>query len=318
MSGPPTFAIPPSFLGCPRANRDAALCVAGIPLDIGVTNRPGARFGPQAIRHASRMLVDGAHPRHWVDPVDLAFADIGDFSIRLGDIAASLALIEAQAQGLAHLIALGGEHGITLPLLRALRTRLRAPLALVHFDAHVDTWRDNFGQVYGHGSVFFHAIEEGLVDPARMIQVGIRSPVQREVWDWTVQRGVTIIEAEEAHGLAPAALAARIAAVVGAGPAYLSFDIDAFDPGFAPGTGTPETGGLAPWQAQAVLRRLGAIDFVGMDIVEVAPAYDVAEITALAAATMAWEYLCLVGPRVIGQVSPLPLAAEGPRNGDEG
>ena len=295
MAGPATFATPPGFLGISRAHRDAAFAVAGIPLDIGTTNRAGTRDGPAAIRRASRMLTDGAHPHSWVEPAALDLADLGDFAIALGDIPASLAAIEAQAAGLRHLIALGGEHGITLPLLRALRTRLGHPVGLVHFDAHVDTWEDNFGQVFGHGSVFWHAIREGLVDPARMIQVGIRSPVQREVWDWTVAQGVTILSGQDVQELGPIEVAARIRAVVGAAPCYLSFDIDALDPAHAPGTGTPEIGGLASWQAQAILRRLGGLGFVGMDIVEVAPAYDVAEITALAGATMVWEYLALLG-----------------------
>jgi agmatinase len=293
MTGPATYAVPPSFLGVASRDRAAAYCVAGIPLDIGTTNRAGARFGPGAIRHASRMLTDGAHPHHCVDPATMPIADIGDFAIALGDIQASLALIEEQAAGIGHLVALGGEHGITLPLLRALAKR-RGPLALIHFDAHVDTWADNFGQAYAHGSVFFHAIEEGLVDPRRMVQIGIRSPVQREVWDWTLARGVTILTAEAVHEAGPANVAACIRDVVGDAPAYLSFDIDVLDPAFAPGTGTPEIGGLASWQAQAILRRLGGLAFAGMDVVEVAPAYDHAEITALAGATMAWEYVCLL------------------------
>jgi agmatinase len=292
LSEPPTFSLPPTFLGVGNGARDAALCVAGIPLDIGTTNRSGARFGPEAIRRASRMLVDGAHPQHWVDPA-ARLADIGNFEILLGDLPASLALIETQAAPLAHLVALGGEHTITLPLLRALAKK-KGPLGLVHFDAHVDTWRDNFGQAFAHGSVFFHAIEDGLVDPRRMIQIGIRSPVQKDVFDWTVSKGVTIVSAQDAHLRGPSDLAAAIRSVVGAGPAYLSFDIDVLDPAFAPGTGTPEVGGLATWQAQAILRELRAIDFVGMDLVEVAPAYDHAEITALAAATIVWEYLALV------------------------
>ena len=166
MTDIPTFAIPSAFLGVTRSNRDAAFVVAGIPLDIGTTNRAGARDGPAAIRRASRMLTDGAHPTFWNEPATFDLADIGDFRIALGDIAASLQLIEQQAAGMNHLLALGGEHGITLPLLRALAQRLGRPLALVHFDAHVDTWPDNFGQAYAHGSVFYHAITEGLVDPA--------------------------------------------------------------------------------------------------------------------------------------------------------
>jgi agmatinase len=127
-----------------------------------------------------------------------------------------------------------------------------------------------------------------------MIQIGIRSPVQREVWDWTIGLGVTILSAQDVHAMGPEAVAQRIRAVVGEQPAYLSFDIDALDPAFAPGTGTPEIGGLASWQAQAILRRLRGVAFAGMDVVEVAPAYDVAEITALAAATVVWEYLALL------------------------
>jgi agmatinase len=294
MADTPTFAVPPGFMGLGRL-ASPRFTIAGVPLDIGTTNRSGTRFGPGAIRQASRMLVDGDHPRAWLDPALLPVSDIGDFAIALGDIQASLSRIAAQAEGIGHLIALGGEHGITLPLLRVLRARLGTPLGLVHFDAHVDTWPESFGQVFGHGSPFFHAINEGLVDPRRMIQIGIRSPVQRAVWDWTVGHGVTIVDAEAVHEQGPAAIAARIRAVVGAAPCYLSFDIDALDPAFAPGTGTPEIGGLASWQAQSILRRLGGIGFVGMDIVEVAPAYDSAEITALAAATMVWEYLALLG-----------------------
>ncbi len=294
MTGIPTFYTPPGFMGLMRARADAHFHIAGIPLDIGTTNRSGARFGPQAIRHASRMLVDGAHPGTWRDPVTLPVADIGDFEIALGDLQASLALIQRRAQSSNHLIVLGGEHGITLPLLRALRARRGAPLALVHFDAHVDTWPDSFGQPFGHGSPFYHAIREGLVDPRRMIQIGIRSPVQREVWDWTLDQGVTILTSQDVHEGGPAATAARICAVVGDAAAYLTFDIDALDPAFAPGTGTPEMGGLASWQVQAILRRLGSIAWAGMDVVEVAPPYDCAEITALGAATIVWEYLALV------------------------
>ena len=222
--------------------------------------------------------------------------DIGDFRIALGDLPASLRLIEEQASPLVHLIALGGEHGITLPLLRAL-ARKCGPLALVHFDAHVDTWPDNFGQTYAHGSIFYHAIHEGLIDPRRTIQIGIRSPVQKDVFEWTLARGVTIVSAQDVHRIGPDVVAERVRAVIGDSPVYLSFDVDALDPAFAPGTGTPEVGGLASWQAQAILRLLRGLRFRGMDVVEVAPPYDVAELTTLAAATVAWEYLALLGSR---------------------
>jgi agmatinase len=244
------------------------------------------------------MLVDGDHPHWWVDPAAMSVADIGDFEIALGDIERSLALIEKQAAAVHHLIALGGDHSVTLPLLRAAASRHGGPLGLVHLDAHVDTWPDNFGQRFAHGSVFFHAIEERLIDPRRAVQIGIRSPVQRSVYDWTIEKGVTVVTAQDVHELGPDTVANRAMAVVGSGATYLSVDIDALDPAFAPGTGTPEIGGLASWQMQAILRRFGGLHFIGMDVVEVAPPYDVAEITALAAATIVWEYLALMGSKV--------------------
>lgn len=298
MTSIPTFATPASFLGLARTDRGAALCIAGIPLDVGTTNRAGARFGPHAVRHASRMLVDGDHPIHRIDPARLPIADIGDFEIAMGDLVGSIERIEAQAVGLRHLAAIGGEHTVTLPLLRALAERT-GPLGLVHFDAHVDTWPDSFGQKNGHGSVFFHAMNEGLIEPRRTVQIGIRSPVANDVLDWTLAKGVTIVPPVQAHEEGVASVVAKIEEIVGSGPAYLTFDVDALDPAFAPGTGTPEIGGLTSWQAQAILRRLGGIAFAGMDVVEVAPAYDISEITSLAAATILWEYLCLVAPRLL-------------------
>jgi agmatinase len=296
MTDIPTFAIPPTFLGIERTDPGAEICIAGIPYDFGTSNRPGARFGPAAIRQASRMLVDGDHPANWGDPAKLDLADIGDFRIAHGDILGSIEKIEAQAAPLKHLVALGGDHTVTLGLLRALAKRL-GPVALVHFDAHVDTWPDSFGLVWGHGSPFYHAIEERLIDPCRTVQVGIRSPMHKDVHDWTVGKGVTIIFAEDVHEAGPAATAERIRRVIGDARAYLTFDVDALDPAFAPGTGTPEVGGLATWQARAILRRLAGLSFAGMDVVEVSPPYDVSEITALAAATLAWDYIALLAPR---------------------
>lgn len=290
----PTFAAGATFLGFPTERAGATIDIAGIPFDLGTSNRPGARFGPGAIRQASRMLLDGDHPQHWVAPTRLPARDLGNFAVALGNIEASLALIEAQAARSPHLIALGGDHTVTLVLLRALAKRSGA-VGLIHFDAHVDTWQESFGQRYGHGTPFFHAIEEGLVDARRMVQIGIRSPVERAVMDWTLGKGVTVLTADVVHDGGPARVAERIRTVIGSAPVYLSFDIDALDPAFAPGTGTPEIGGLASWQVQAILRRLGGVGFVGADVVEVAPAYDVAEITALAAATVVWEYLALLG-----------------------
>jgi len=304
MTSVPTFATRPTFLGVERFDTDAAICVAGIPFDLGTSNRPGARFGPAAIRQASRMLVDGDHPASWAEMERLDLADIGDFRIAHGDIQGTLAKIEEQAASLRHLVALGGDHTVTLALLRALARRA-GPLGLVHFDGHVDTWPESFGLVFGHGSPFYHAIEEGLIDPRRTIQIGIRSPIHRDIYDWTVGKGVTIVSSEDVHETGPQAVAEGVRKVVGTGSTYLSFDVDALDPAFAPGTGTPEVGGLATWQARAILRRLAGLDFVGMDVVEVSPPYDVAEITALAAATMVWDYLALSTPRATSSTGTL-------------
>ena len=198
----PSFAVPPTFLGIDPGDRGAPICIAGIPLDIGTTNRSGARFGPAAIRAASRMLADGDHPQHWVNAGSLPVADIGNFAIALGDIPRSLALIEEQAARIEHLVALGGDHSITLSLLRALAKK-RPPLAVIHFDAHPDTWPDDFGQAFGHGSVFFHAIQERLIEPRSMVQIGVRSPVARAVHDWTAERGVRTIPRRRCMKQAP-------------------------------------------------------------------------------------------------------------------
>jgi len=293
MTRAPSFAGTSTFLGTKCSEITAAYCIAGIPLDIGTTNRSGSRDGPQAIRYASRMLIDGSHPSHRVETSRLEISDLGNFQIVLGDLRKSYSLIEKQAKEIKHLIVLGGDHGVTLPLLRALKSKYGS-IGLVHFDAHVDTWPETSGQALGHGSVFYHAIQEGLVDPKRMIQIGIRSPVEPEVYDWTINQGVKIITAQEVHSSSIDVIVQSIFSKIGRGPTYLSFDIDALDPAFAPGTGTPEIGGLASWQVQAILRQLKKVDFVGMDLVEVAPAYDIAEITSLAGATIVWEYLCLM------------------------
>lgn len=287
-----TYSARPSFLGVENQSPTAEFVVAGIPLDLGTSHRSGARFGPLGIRAISRMLLDGHNPLGWVMPNSLDISDIGDFELALGDLTQSLKMIEDQAAKIGHLISLGGDHAIALPLLRAVAKK-HGPVGLVHFDAHVDTWPTTFGHPYGHGSCFYHAIEEGIVDPKRMIQIGIRSPMGRDIYDWTIGKGVTILHAQDVHERGPVAVTKQIVETMAGGKSYLSFDIDALDPAQAPGTGTPEIGGLDSWQVTAILTRLGAIDFVGMDIVEVAPAYDVAEITALAGATVAWHYLSL-------------------------
>src|SRR5690349_10675586 len=245
MTSVPTFATRPSFLGIENTAADAAVCVAGVPFDLGTSNRPGARFGPAAIRQASRMLVDGDHPASWAEIEKIDLADIGDFRIAHGDIEGSLAKIEEQAAAFRHLVALGGDHTITVALLRAL-TRRKGPVGLVHFDGHVDTWPESFGLAFGHGSPFYHAIEEGLLEPHRTIQIGIRSPMHREIFEWTIGQGVTIVTAEEVHETGPKAVAERIREVIGAEPAYLSFDVDALDPPLRRGPERPRWVGSRP------------------------------------------------------------------------
>ena len=297
----PAFAARESFLGTTNHGDASAVAVAGIPLDITTTNRAGARDGPSAIRRASRM-VGGTYPDLRRDTYELDFADVGNFGLLIGDLTESLAMIEEQAAAYDHLIAMGGDHLVSLPLLRAAAAK-HGPLGMVHFDAHVDTWSVNYGAPITHGTVFRIAIEEGLVDPARMIQIGIRCRVEPDVWQWTLDQGVTIVTSEDVHLSTPAAIAEQAKAIVGDGKTYLTFDIDALDPSNAPGTGTPEIGGLQTWQARGIMTRLREVDLVGMDLVEVAPAYDVGEITALAGASMICFYMGLLLERETGHGS---------------
>lgn len=270
----------------------ADVAVLGVPFDQAVTNRPGTRFGPRAVRAASSALAWPGGPWRWPeDPfARLDVVDTGDVPYDTGDPAAFAATVEAHAARLiatgARLLALGGDHFVSYPLIRAHAARY-GPLALVHFDAHSDTWREGARRI-DHGTMFFHAIEEGLIDPARSIQVGIRSGN-------TESHGVAIIDADAALDAPPAETAAAIRARVGEKPAYLTFDIDVLDPAYAPGTGTPVCGGLTTNRAERILCALAGLSFVGMDLVEVSPPYDHADITALAAATMALDMIALLG-----------------------
>jgi agmatinase len=289
----PTFAAPETFFATTNSGR-AEISIAGVPLDIATTNRAGARDGPAAVRRASRM-AGGTYPDLWPDLYGLDFADVGNFGVLMGKLDESLTLIEQQALEHDHLIAVGGDHLVTLPLLRAAVKKHGGPLGLVHFDAHVDTWAENYNVPVTHGTNFRIAITEGLIDPKRMVQIGIRCRVEPEVWRWTIEQGVTIITAEEVHLGNPVDVAARVRDVVGVEEkTYLTFDIDCLDPSCAPGTGTPETGGLLAWQARSILTRLGGINFIGMDMVEVAPAYDIGEITALNGASVIAFYMGLL------------------------
>lgn len=268
----------------------ADVAVLGVPFDQAVSNRPGARFGPRAVRAASSNLAWPGGPWRWhFDPfARLDVVDTGDLPYDTGDPAAFAATLEAHAAGLiatgCRILALGGDHFVTGALLKAHADRY-GPLALVQFDAHSDTWREQ-GRRIDHGTMFFHAIEAGVIDPARSVQVGIRSGNPET-------HGIAIIDADAVTDARPEHTAETIRARVGDGPAYLTFDIDVLDPAFAPGTGTPVCGGLSTNRAERILCALAGLRFVGMDLVEVAPAYDHAEVTALAGATIALNMIAL-------------------------
>jgi agmatinase len=275
------------------ANKTA---IVGFPFDGLVTNRPGARLAPRAIRNASMMLCDGDHPITRIDPLTaMKVADVGDVPLSndwnkaFPQVERTIAKLISEGH---HPVSFGGDHSITLPILRAIKAKY-GPVSLVHFDAHLDTWPTKNGEP-SHGTCFRQAVEEGLIDPLRSIQLGIRSPAQKEVWEWTQDQGFTIYSASAIIPMMnrdPAFFIDEIEAIVGDSPAYFTFDIDCLDPAYAPGTGTPEIGGLASWQVVYLLNNLNGINWVGGDVVEVLPAYDVGEITALAGATIAWNYI---------------------------
>jgi len=269
----------------------------GVPFDGAVTHRPGARFGPQEIRRASLMLCDGLHPLFGVSPID----HLGDaLDMRLPN-ASPLADVRQQIQAQAaalmaghHCVFLGGDHSVTLPLLRAARAQ-HGELALVHFDAHCDTWTDHFGEPSGHGTWTYEAMAEGLVSPQHTVQIGLRSSGERAAREYVQDQGGLIFTARQLRGLDGAGLQPVIEQIrtrLGSRPCYLTLDIDCLDPAFAPGTGTPEPGGLSSSQVLTFLEGLAPLNMIGMDCVEVAPAYDHAELTSSAAATLVWTYLC--------------------------
>lgn len=284
------------FLAAPVLNGQP-FAVCGIPFDGAVTNRPGARFGPQEIRRASLMLCDGIHPVFDVSPLGL-LGDAGDMRLPnaspLVDVRAAIAQQAAGLMAAHHCLFIGGDHSVTLPLLRALHAQ-HGPVALVHLDAHCDTWIDHFGEPSGHGTWTYEAIQEGLVDKARTVQIGIRSSGQRAARDYVKDQGGLIYTARDLRGKDGALLQPIVSEIkrrVGDTPCYLTLDIDCLDPAFAPGTGTPEPGGMSSSQVMTLLEELASLNFVGMDCVEVAPAYDHAELTSNAAAQFIWTYVC--------------------------
>jgi agmatinase len=296
----PRFAGPRTFARLPRRDEVAQVGVAvvGVPFDAGVSYRPGARFGPAALRDGSRLLRP-YNPATGVWPFrGRQVADWGDVACTPFDIPAAITQIET---GLAAVLAevdsyvvLGGDHTIALPSLRALHA-VHGPLALLHFDAHLDTWNTYFDAPFTHGTPFRRAAEEGLLAEGRLAHVGIRGPLYGAS-DLTDDEalGFTIVHCTETDSIGVPGIISRVRERVGDAPLYVSVDIDVLDPAFAPGTGTPEAGGLSSRELLAILRGLQGLNLVGGDVVEVAPAYDHAEITAIAGATVAYELIGLL------------------------
>jgi guanidinopropionase len=300
----PRFAGIATFMRLPYAADPAAIDIGliGVPWDGGTTNRPGARLGPRAVRDQS-SLMRRIHPVTRVAPYQLArVADLGDVPVNPADIADTLARIErffarVHAAG-AMPISVGGDHLVTLPIFRAIAKD--APLAMVHFDAHSDTWDRYFGDFkYTHGTPFRRAIEEGLLDPKRTVQIGIRGSLYAaDDLDWALAQGIRVVTIEEYFELGPDRVIAEARAIVGDRPTYVSFDVDALDPVYAPGTGTPEVGGYSTFDAQRMIRGLRGLNLAGGDVVEVSPPFDPTGNTALVGATMMFEILCILAEAV--------------------
>jgi agmatinase len=298
FSGPDTFARLPRLDDVPGS---ADVALLGVPFDAGTSYRPGARFGPAGIRAGSKLLRP-YHPELAVSPwLSQQVVDAGDVGANPFDIAEAVGQIEAAARSVLEraerLIALGGDHTIALPLLRVTKER-HGPVALVHFDAHPDTWDTYFGAPFTHGTPFRRAVEEGLLAPGRGAHVGLRGPLyaQRDLDDDRAL-GFSAITTAHIARVGTDEVVDRIRQRVGNLPVYLSIDVDVPDPAHAPGTGTPEPGGLTTRELQTIVRGLVGLDVVGADVVEVAPAYDHAELTSLAAANMAYEILGLLARR---------------------
>lgn len=270
--------------------RGVDLAVTGVPFDQAVTNRPGTRFGPRAIREAS-TLQPYDPPYGWgFDPLgEFAIADVGDLAFDYANVAGTPAAIDAHIAAIlaadVGTVTLGGDHFITLPILKAYAAKY-GPVGVIQFDAHSDLWADEDMDRVDHGTFMYKAVKLGLVDPKRAVQIGIRTVCD----DYC---GIEFIDARTVHEKGSDWVAQRAKDIVGDGATYVTFDIDALDPAFAPGTGTPVWGGLASWQAAAMLRDLAGINMVGGDIVEVSPAYDSGGITAVAGAHVAFELCCL-------------------------
>jgi len=299
----PRFAGIPTFMRVPFERDLAALdiALAGVPFDGGVTARPGARFGPREIRNMSTMMRAIHHVTRFNPFEACRVADIGDVPFEhLYDLEAAHGDIRRFFEpvfraGKMALIA-GGDHSITFPVFQAIAPK--SPLALVHIDAHTDTWDAFKGSKFTHGAPFRRAVEAGLLDPKRTIQIGIRGAQNTdEGWRYSLDHGMRVVFIEEFEKRGPTAIAEEARRIVGDAPVYLSLDVDGLDPVFTPGTGTPEIGGLTTRETLALLRGLDGLNWVGGDVVEVSPPYDPSGNTALVAATMMYEILCLFAKR---------------------
>ena len=293
----PRFAGAPTFARLPRIDEvaKADIALVGIPFDAGTSYRPGARFGPAHIREASRLLRP-YNPAQDAEPFALAqVVDAGDIAVNPFNIEQALAQIEAGATELSSqgmkLVTLGGDHTIALPLLRSLH-KIHGPISVIHFDAHLDTWDTYFGADFTHGTPFRRASEEGLLDREGCLHIGIRGPLYAtsDLSD-DADLGFKIIHTTQIDEIGVAGIIEQMLARVGDRPVYVSIDIDVLDPAFAPGTGTPEAGGFTSRELLRIIRALDQVNLIGADIVEVAPAYDHAQITGIAASHVAYELI---------------------------
>ena len=298
----PRYAGPSTFARIPEL-RDVEYCdvaIVGVPFDAGTSYRPGARFGPQAVRQASRQLRTNYHPNYNVEPFKVQqVADAGDITCNPFNIDEAIKQIEDGATELLNkvgsIVTIGGDHTIALPLLRAVNKKCGQPVALVHFDAHLDTWDTYFGAPYTHGTPFRRAREEGLFLDDASMHVGIRGPLySRDDLKEDADLGFKIIHCDDFQTQSIDQIVKRIRDRVGDNPLYLSIDIDVLDPAHAPGTGTPEIAGMTSREMLNVLRGLSGMNLVSADVVEVAPAYDHAELTSTAAATIVYELINII------------------------
>ncbi len=288
-----------TFLRAPQKSikDDIDIALIGVPFDLGVTNRPGARFGPQQVRELSVLAAGPKNHASGIIPGALVdFADCGDVPINSTyDLERATGEIEAYYQTVIDRdlipLSVGGDHSISYPILKAVGQD--TPVCLIHIDAHADTGGPFNGSRFHHGGPFRNAALAGVLDPERTIQIGIRGRAEPH-WDFSYDSGMRVIHIEEFYELGIQAVIDEAKALVGDAPAYVSFDVDSIDPAFTPGTGTPEIGGLLPREVQALIRGLDGLNLVGADVVEVSPPYDQHGNTALVAATMLWELLCVL------------------------